>query len=127
MGQCADADHFYHVGDGLGHRPLRVQLHGAELDSTQEIDMRCIDTMAMFLFYALVVDAAIEGAGLDPSHVFGRRRFSGHAVHGARKTLLHLKPRTGHFRHSRAVVLARLAATAAQARSGTDCGVGCTS
>ncbi len=27
----------------------------------QEIDMRCLDTMAMFLFYALVVDAAIEG------------------------------------------------------------------
>ncbi len=25
------------------------------------IDMRCLDTMAMFLFYALVVDAAIEG------------------------------------------------------------------
>jgi hypothetical protein len=27
----------------------------------QEIDMRCLDTMAMFLFYSLVVDAAIEG------------------------------------------------------------------
>ncbi len=25
------------------------------------VDMRCLDTMAMFLFYALVVDAAIEG------------------------------------------------------------------
>src|SRR5881275_1488833 len=27
----------------------------------RKIDMACIDTMAMFLFYALVVDAAIEG------------------------------------------------------------------
>lgn len=27
----------------------------------QQIDMRCLDTMGMFLFYALVVDAAIEG------------------------------------------------------------------
>jgi Ni/Fe-hydrogenase subunit HybB-like protein len=25
------------------------------------VDMRCLDTMAMFLFYALVVDAAVEG------------------------------------------------------------------
>jgi predicted membrane protein len=27
----------------------------------QKIDMRCLDTMCMFLFYALVIDAAIEG------------------------------------------------------------------
>jgi Ni/Fe-hydrogenase subunit HybB-like protein len=27
----------------------------------QRLDMRCLDTMCMFLFYALVVDAAIEG------------------------------------------------------------------
>lgn len=27
----------------------------------QKIDMRCIDVMGMFLFYALVIDAAIEG------------------------------------------------------------------
>jgi len=25
------------------------------------VDMRCLDTMAMFLFYALVVDASVEG------------------------------------------------------------------
>jgi len=30
------------------------------------VDMRCLDTMALFLFYALVVDAAIEG--LDYLH-----------------------------------------------------------
>jgi Ni/Fe-hydrogenase subunit HybB-like protein len=30
------------------------------------VDMRCLDTMAMFLFYALVVDAAVEG--LDVLH-----------------------------------------------------------
>src|ERR1019366_4766372 len=27
----------------------------------KKVDMRCLDTMAMFLFYALVVDGAIEG------------------------------------------------------------------
>ena len=27
----------------------------------RNVDMRCLDTMAMFLFYALVVDAAVEG------------------------------------------------------------------
>ena len=32
----------------------------------QTVDMRCLDTMAMFLFYALVVDAVVEG--LDVLH-----------------------------------------------------------
>jgi predicted membrane protein len=30
----------------------------------QRIDMRCLDVMGMFLFYALVVDAAVEGLDL---------------------------------------------------------------
>ena len=36
VGQRADADHLHHVGDGVGHRPVRVQLHGADLDSPQD-------------------------------------------------------------------------------------------
>ena len=35
VGQRAHADHLHPVGDGVRHRAVRLQLHGAELDSPQ--------------------------------------------------------------------------------------------
>lgn len=49
------------------------------------VDMRCLDTMAMFLFYALVVDAAIEG--LDVLH----RDFAAEEGFAVLQTMIHEK------------------------------------
>jgi len=50
------------------------------------VDMRCIDVMGKFLFYALVMDAAIEG--LDWIH-------RGHGVHGPGEAVLHVEHGSG--------------------------------
>ncbi len=49
------------------------------------VDMRCLDAMAMFLFYALVVDAAIEG--LDVLH----RGFAAEEGFAVLQTMIHEK------------------------------------
>ncbi len=36
VGQRAHADHLHSLGDRVGHRAVRVQLHGADLDSAQD-------------------------------------------------------------------------------------------
>jgi hypothetical protein len=64
VGQRPHAHHLHPVGGGLRDRAVRSQLHGLSWVRQQRIGMRCLDVMGMFLFYALVVDAAVEGLDL---------------------------------------------------------------
>ena len=50
------------------------------------VDMRCIDKMGMFLFYALVVDASARGVGLAAPGLSSAEEWARcHAMDGARK------------------------------------------
>jgi len=64
--QCADAHYFHSVGGRFRDCPLRFNYMVLTWIRRHTVDMRCIDTMAMFLFYALVVDASVS-FGLDSS------------------------------------------------------------
>ena len=53
------------------------------------VDMECLDVMGMFLFYALVLDAAIEGLDWIHRIYSAEEGFAGDAVHGAGEAVLH--------------------------------------
>ena len=58
---AADADRVPVLRDGLGHRRRDAALHGDHAGSRQApIDMRCVDTIAQYLFYTFVIDFTLE-------------------------------------------------------------------
>ena len=85
VGQRPNAGHLYPVGDGLGHRAVRVQLHGAELDSAQDrrYEMPGYDGSVPLLRAG--AGYGHRGPGLDSPHLRGGGGLPGHAIHGARK------------------------------------------
>ena len=59
--QRADADRVPLLGDRVRHRAGDPALHGASRRcAAKPIDMACLDKLASFLFYALIVDFSLE-------------------------------------------------------------------
>ena len=64
------------------------------------VDMKCLDVMGMFLFYALVVDAAIEGLDWIHRIYSAEEGFQVMQYHGAGEAVLHAEPGAGDVRHA---------------------------
>jgi hypothetical protein len=57
---AADAGGVHLLGHGLGNRRGHAALHGVTKLRKQKIDMRCVDTIAMYLFYIFIIDFSLE-------------------------------------------------------------------
>ena len=58
---AADADRVPVLGDGVGDCGRDVAVYGQhEASKKQPIDMRCLDTIARYLFYTFVIDFTLE-------------------------------------------------------------------
>ncbi len=57
---AADAGGVSLLRDGLGHRGRHAAVHAALLVRGQPIDMRCVDTVAKYLFYTFIIDFSLE-------------------------------------------------------------------
>ena len=95
VGQRADADHLHHVGDGVGHRAVRVQLHGADLDSPQDGGYEVPGCDGHVPLLRAGGGCGHRGAGLDSPHLLGGGGLPGDAVHGAGEAVLHAEPGPG--------------------------------
>ena len=100
VGQRADADHLHHVGHGLGHRPVRVQLHGAELDSPPDRGHAMPGCDGHVPVLRAGDGRGHRGAGLDSPHLLGRGGLPGDAAHVAGEAVLHAEPGPGDLRHA---------------------------
>ena len=82
------------------------------------VDMKCLDVMGMFLFYALVMDAAIEGLDWIHRIYSAEEGFQVMQYMVAGEALLHAEPGPGGVRHAGAADPAGPAAVDSPARAG---------
>jgi hypothetical protein len=57
---AADAGSVSVFRHGFGHRNRDVGLHVSTWARKQTIDMRCVDTIARYLFYTFIIDFSLE-------------------------------------------------------------------
>ena len=71
---------------GIAARDAAVH-GGDERCASKLIDMRCVDTIAMYLFYIFIIDFSLEMLDSDSSHLRGGRVVPQPRFHGAHEAL----------------------------------------
>ena len=57
---AADARGLHLLRHGVGYRRRHAALHGDHQAAQAEIDMHCVDTIAMYMFYIFIIDFSLE-------------------------------------------------------------------